>query len=166
MNLKEAIEQQEQLQNDIFDITTSLKKCGNWAPECALSWDDFMIGLQNSNSISIKVLVSTKSTLEEKLQWWSSHRHISLETGEKVKFNDCVERIAKLEEDCNDLKDAIATIGNYSPSLKCGYEEFLAEMRESKRCSVELLISSLVLLEEELRIWLSSEIINSEKEIN
>ena len=162
MNLKEAMNVHEvharKLQDDIRDIDCTLKHAGNWGPTDK-SFDEFIIRLRDSSSISVKVLLSTRDELASMIEEvHTSERHVVVETGEKVKFTDCVERAAKLVDDCEDLKDAIAAIGNYSPNSVATYEEFLIEMRESKRCSVELLISSLVLLEEELRIWLESEV--------
>lgn len=157
MNLREVMEKQEKLQDDMINLNCALKHCGNWGPTDK-SFDDFIIRLIDSKSISVKVLLSTRDELLAIQEWDLQMCHIIVETGEKVKLADCIERLAKLEEDCSDLKEALLRIGNWSPSCVETTEEFLAQMRESKRCSVELLISSLVLLEEEMRIWLESEV--------
>lgn len=168
MNLKEAMDCIEKLQDDKLDLNKALKLCGRWNESSKSEgpmYDDFMIELHSSSRASIKSLLKSLVTTDVDLDHVMCGSVIC-HTGAIIKMDDATERVHKLITDCEDLKDAMLRIGNWTPSCVESAEEFIKNLQDSKRVSVEVLLSSLALLEEELRLLLDSEVKNGYTKID
>jgi hypothetical protein len=77
-----------------------------------------------------------------------------------MKLSEAIDKVNKLTVDCNDLKDALCTLEVNAEMLSM--EAFMSYCAGSERVSTSLLLSSLVLLEEELKALLDAEIIVQE----
>jgi hypothetical protein len=81
-------------------------------------------------------------------------QYVKMKSG-TFKLSEAIETVEKLTVDCNDIKEAVCHLENYTGE---DMESFIAGCADSKRVSVVLLVSSLVVLEEDLRMLLNAEI--------
>lgn len=77
-----------------------------------------------------------------------------------MKLAEAIERVQKLELDCLDLKGALTTLEDNNGAETT--EAFYKRCAESQRVSIQVLMSSLVVLEDELKVMLDSEIVIKE----
>ena len=77
-----------------------------------------------------------------------------------VKLSEAIENVNKLTNDAEDLKDALGERGQYSGVEP--FEQFVTKLHADQRLSIQVLISALISIEDELKTLLDAEIIIQE----